>query len=501
VCFSWDGKRLAFASGLKGILALPGFAAQIDSLQLASVLTIFVDPEAGDATFYKGIKKLLPGCLLLASNGRIDIRRWWQPELLEPRHYQCVEDCYEEFVALYDEVVGECLRVGQGSVAATLSGGLDSGSVLALAAPRLLQRGQSMTAFVHVPLYEPTLAGSSRTGDELALATRTAQKVGNTQVVPVTSEDKTLLWGMQQALNTHLMPMHAAANFYWMFDIQQKARDMGASVLLTGQLGNASVSYGGDGNLWPVLRQGRVLSVAQALLTEETGLWLALKRRLVKPVVWPALSTWRLWRADSPQPWAAYSYIQPDWATRIQLRQRMLGSSVDLPFRRVADPQGLTVRLFRLGLLAGDFAGTTWMESGAMHGLDVRDPTRDRRIVEFCWRAPDDAFWAKGRMRGLIRQGMKDRLPDSVLNCRAKGLQAADALGRFKNESEEMLALLADAETRGLDQWMDVARMRRDLHALSSGQSMDIMSLQGLGRAVQAVLFLSKDRYTDLATI
>jgi len=495
VFYSWDGRRLVFTNGLKGILALSGLAAHIEPIQLASVLTMFLDPEVADATLYKGVKKLLPGCFLLARDGRMEIRRWWHPEMLEPKHYQRVEDCYDEFIALYDEVVGECLRIGQGSVAATLSGGLDSGSVLAFAAPRLQQRGQMMTAYVHAPFYEPTLAGSSRTGDELALARLTAEQVGNTRVVPVRSEDKTLLWGMQQALDAHHMPMFAATNFFWIFDILQKARHQGARVLLTGQMGNATVSYAGHGNLWPGLRQGHLLSVVQALLNEESGLWLALKRRLVYPMVWPALSKWRHWRADGPQPWAAYSYIHPDWAARLQLRQRMQESGVILPFMKMSTD---SERLFRLGLLGGDFAGTTWMELGAAHGLDVRDPTRDRRIVEFCWRAPDDAFWSKGKMRGLIRQGVKGRLPDSVLNCRAKGLQGADALARFKIEAEDMLRLLADAEKQGFDQWLDVIRMRRDLNALAAGHNLDIKAMQGLGRAVQSADFLFKTPYIGL---
>jgi hypothetical protein len=118
--------------------------------------------------------------------------------------------------------------------------------------------------------------------------------------------------------------------------------------------------------------------------------------------------------------------------------------------------------------------------------------------VEFCWRAPDDAFWSKGKMRGLIRQGVKGRLPDSVLNCRAKGLQGADALARFKIEAEDMLKLLADAEKQGFDQWLDVIRMRRDLNALAAGHNLDIKAMQGLGRAVQTADFLSKTPYIGL---
>lgn len=494
VSYSWDGHRLVFANGLQAILSLPGFVRELEPLVLAGVLTSYADPAMEDATFYKGIKKLLPGCLLIARDGRVDLQRWWQPERLVPRRFRCIDDCYEEFVSLYDEIVGECLRVGQGTVAATLSGGLDSGSVLSLAAPRLLQHGRQLTAFVHIPHFAPTLASSRRTGDELSLAQQTANYVGNTRLVPVRSEDKTLLWGMRQALKAHAAPGHAANHFYWLFDIQQQARDAGARVLLTGQMGNATVSYGGQGNLWPRIRLGDVGTATQALLAEESGLWLALKRRIIKPVVWPALSQWRRWRADGPQPWVPYSYIHPDRTVDLNLRQRMRQAGFDPTFNTSSDPQGRWMRKFRLGLLGGDFAGSTWMESGALHGLDVRDPTRDRRLVEFCWRAPDEAIWANGKMRGLIRQGMQGRLPGAVLNCRAKGLQSADALARYMVESSEMARQLEEADDHGLaGQWLDLPRMRHEVRALAANQLIDGMALHGLGRAFQTLLLLNKN--------
>jgi asparagine synthase (glutamine-hydrolysing) len=498
VYYNWNGRRLAFANGIKGILALPGFVAEIEPLVLAGILTVYVDPEVADGSIYKGIKKLLPGCLLLARNGRLDVKRWWQPEALEPLRYRRISDCYEEFVALYDEVVGECLRIGRGSVAATLSGGLDSGSVVSLAAPRLQDKGQMLTAFVHAPFYEPTLAGSTRTGDELALAQQTADHVGNTNVVAVRSQDKTLLWGMKQALDVHDMPGHAADHFFWLFDIQQQARSLGAKVLLTGQVGNATVSYAGHGNLWPHLWQGHWGVVAHALLAEQAGLWLSLKRRIIKPVVWPMLSQWRRWCADGHQPWSNYSYMSPDLADNLGLRQRMRVAGFDPTFATAGDPQGARMRKFRLGLNGRDFAGANWMESGAAHGLDVRDPTRDRRIVEFCWRAPDEAFWAQGKMRGLIRQGMARRLPGAVLYCRAKGLQSADALARYRTEAPYITELLETAGPQGLAQWLDVARMRRDLKTLSAGGTLDPGVLHGLGRAVQTALFLQKATTTSL---
>jgi asparagine synthase (glutamine-hydrolysing) len=62
----------------------------------------------------------------------------------------------------------------------------------------------------------------------------------------------------------------------------------------------------------------------------------------------------------------------------------------------------------------------------AVTGIEVRDPTADKRILDFCFSIPPDQFLAGGRSRSLIRRAMKDRLPDSVRLENRRGLQSAD---------------------------------------------------------------------------
>src|SRR5581483_1732479 len=68
---------------------------------------------------------------------------------------------------------------------------------------------------------------------------------------------------------------------------------------------------------------------------------------------------------------------------------------------------------FQKGLLAG------W-------GIDMRDPTADRRLFEFCLSVPTDQFMQGGAPRALARRALADRLPAEVLDAPLKGYQAAD---------------------------------------------------------------------------
>jgi asparagine synthase (glutamine-hydrolysing) len=62
---------------------------------------------------------------------------------------------------------------------------------------------------------------------------------------------------------------------------------------------------------------------------------------------------------------------------------------------------------------------------GAMYALEVRDPTADVRLLEFCLGIPD-VLQAKGGGRMVIRRAAAGILPDEVRWNTVRGNQAAD---------------------------------------------------------------------------
>lgn len=145
----------------------------------------------------------------------------------------------------------------------------------------------------------------------------------------------------------------------------------------------------------------------------------------------------------------------------------------------------------RLGRMASASLGSLWMELGLAHGMDVRDPTRDRRVVECCWRLPDRMF----RGRGLIRQSFRGRLPDAVLDSPQRGLQAADLGHRILKEHAEIRSLLERLSRHSLVRtWLDVDLLHRVLDELSDGVTPERtrMALVILVRGLDAGLFFCR---------
>jgi asparagine synthase (glutamine-hydrolysing) len=69
------------------------------------------------------------------------------------------------------------------------------------------------------------------------------------------------------------------------------------------------------------------------------------------------------------------------------------------------------------------------------YGITRREPTRDKRVVEFCMSLPEGQLVQNGVERSIIRRAMKDILPDQIrLNTFARGAQSADWIQRMQEE-------------------------------------------------------------------
>ncbi len=459
----WQGPGgVAFATSLGTLIACPGVPARPDARWVAALLTVFDDPERPDATAFEGIRAVPPGHRVHIRDGHAALQRWWWPERGEPIVGADTDGLYERFAALYDDAVRACLQVPRGSIAMTLSGGLDSGSVAALAAPALAARGERLTAYVHRPRFARVSEPEGRTADEWSLALATAQFVGNIDAIGCRSEKLSPIDGILQWLDACTVPVHAAANAYWMLDIARQASASGATVLLMGQAGNSTVSYAGSGDVWSLAKREGWRAAVRELSGDPGGLLRAANGRVLKPLLRPAWHAALRAGAHLRSPrhgWQSFGLLRPSFAAALKLDQLMREAGHDAAFVR---PTEHRQRQFRLSLLGGANNGlSSWSAMGDAFGLQVRDPTRDRRLVEYCWRLPDEVFWAHGRHRGLVRVGLHDRLPPEVLTSQRKGLQSSDLRERLRDCGDAALAQCLElAGHPVVSEWIDVDRLR-----------------------------------------
>jgi asparagine synthase (glutamine-hydrolysing) len=97
-----------------------------------------------------------------------------------------------------------------------------------------------------------------------------------------------------------------------------------------------------------------------------------------------------------------------------------------------------------------------------LFGIDTRDPTSDRRLIELCLSIPDTQFLHKGVCRSLIRRAMAGIVPEKILCERRKGLQAADWRFGFDAAIPGFAAELDRLHNSSLArQFLDLPRMQK----------------------------------------
>jgi asparagine synthase (glutamine-hydrolysing) len=126
--YTLQGKSLAFASEIKSILQIPNGAPQLNKNAIHHILRTSANLD--QETCIKGIHKLPPGHLLLFSSGNIQVRPYWQIPVPQIEYLNVPTWAGRVRAALLKSV--ERRMISDVPIGATLSGGLDSSSIVAL---------------------------------------------------------------------------------------------------------------------------------------------------------------------------------------------------------------------------------------------------------------------------------------------------------------------------------------------------------------------------------
>jgi asparagine synthase (glutamine-hydrolysing) len=131
------GQTLLFGSEVKAIVAHPAYRAEMDPEGLLEYMTF--QNFFTDRTLFKGVRLLPAGSYMLVGQGDKkppEAVRWWDYSFREPDPSGDEREYLEEFDRLFRQAVNRQL-VSDVDVGSYLSGGMDSGSITAIAATQL----------------------------------------------------------------------------------------------------------------------------------------------------------------------------------------------------------------------------------------------------------------------------------------------------------------------------------------------------------------------------
>jgi asparagine synthase (glutamine-hydrolysing) len=478
-----DSHTFAFATSRRALLALKLAPLQLDELYLAQNLTSWMAYH-GERTLHQPICRLTPAHTLCVNKNTCTVEQYWRLEDTPELQLASRNEYAEAFRRIFDEAV-RCRLRSDGTIACTLSGGLDSSSVAVTAGRLLGVDGRRLTTFTSVPFFETAPYVKTRLGDEFPHAQAVADFAKTIDINPLTSIEMSPISAIRRTLQITSDLCHGAGNLFWILDIQQAAQAKGCSVLLTGAIGNGSISWDGDifsqpwTYIWHQLGWRKLVSAMgqrfkeQAKLSLPIELVTALRRRRMAKMGWPNNSA-----------------IHPDFARRIRLVEQMLHDPDMLPPR---SPRERRSRYFMPGRSMG---GAYAAEMAAAHGLSERDPTADARVLEFTFSVPDRIYMdpATGMDRWLIREAMKGRLPDQVRLNRNRGRQAGDLVPRLRACAMEVEIALNELARGPAAEYVDVTYMRQVWRMIQTDDTPEafIKSITVLTRGIMAGLFVNQ---------
>jgi asparagine synthase (glutamine-hydrolysing) len=460
---------LSFGSELKSILVDPEVPREIDRGSVRQFLSFFYVPR--EDTLFRSVKKLLPGCCLVAERGKVTISQYWDLRFTKERWSRSFDDVTEELRELLASTVRGHM-IADVPVGVLLSGGMDSSAVLNFA---VQATGKKIRTFT---------VGFSDQGvvDERPYARLVAEQFGTEHYdISMSGEDfwdflPDYVWHMEEPV---CEPPAVALHY-----VSKLARNH-VKVVLSGEGGDEA--FGGYPNYWNMLRLdglrsalgplARPVGAASALISH----WLrlgrmhrysgALGRPLADHYFSRTSSPTALFNKDAGRLFSR-EFLE---ATRAESAQRMC--------RDLLEPVKAQCLLDQMLYLDTK----TWLPDDLLvkadkitmaNSLELRVPLLDHEILEFAASLRPESKIHDGQTKRVLKAAFSKILPEQILKRKKVGFPVPyDSWLRSKFADGVRDLLLSErALSRGYFRKNEVQRLLRD-HQRDGTHPKEVFSL------------------------
>jgi asparagine synthase (glutamine-hydrolysing) len=401
-----DQGRLYFGSEIRAIRAAMPDKAEIDPTSLNLFLRNRFTPSP--YTIVKGVHKLAPGTKLVVQDGSYEVSRWYRFKPVPFAPTKSPDEAREELLELYQRAIRRQL-ISDVPVGLLLSGGLDSGLLLAL----MNLNGSKW------PTYTVGY-GSSYADDELADAAETARILGaKHSSITIT---KAVFEEALPKIVASLEEPIAASSIVPMYFVCQRARQdvkvalvgQGPDELFGGYKRHLGVRYGGIWARLPGWMRAPISLTVEALPRNE----------MLKRGVQSLATTDRMRRYQnvlSLLPGPQVDELFQDGLLAPNSGDSILGCWEDLAELMTETDELGGLQFIEVRSTLPDELLMYADKLSMAHSLELRVPYVDKEIVEYVERLPANLKVRNGSRKWLHRQVCRTYLPDSILKRPKRG--------------------------------------------------------------------------------
>jgi asparagine synthase (glutamine-hydrolysing) len=424
--YFYDGSRIAFASEMKGLLALPNIPREIDLEAMADYFSFLYIPAP--KSIFKHIRKVLPGHYIVVSDAGIREAEYWDINFSETLVRTEKEWC-EALLEAYREAV-QLRLISDVPLGAFLSGGVDSSSVVALMSD--IVRGSVTTC---------SIGFQEEEFNELDYAREIATRFGTDHYEKIVRPDAL---GIMEKLAWHYDEPFADSSAIPTYYVSQVARQ-NVTVALAGDGGDEN--FAGYRRYYFDRRENIVRNLLPAAIRQSIfGILASLYPKADwAPRVFRGKATFaNLARSPIEAYFRSISAFQSELKDQLlhqDVRHDLNGYDSLTVLRDYYDRTNTDDPLSRIqyvdikSYLADDILVKVDRASMA-HSLEVRAPILDHKLMELAAMMPSSLKLRGTNGKYIFKNAVKKILPGSVLRRKKMGF-AVPLSQWFRNELKE----------------------------------------------------------------
>ncbi|MBN8225477.1 MAG: hypothetical protein J0L89_11770 [Xanthomonadales bacterium] len=398
------GKLFAFASETRAVLAIDEAPRVINQGRIADFLENYLEGHDHTSTFFEDVYRLPPAhCLRVDASG-VTVRRYWTLEADPELRLESDQAYADGLLQVLTQAVASRLRC-VGPIGSMLSGGMDSGSVSAIAARLLAERGQGLLHTLSCAGPDPATCVETRAIHAAMTIPDIVPHIANhADLSPWRDELIRLTLESDEPFDGHMTLVRTA---YLM------ARDAGIKVVLDGVAGDSALpSVSRTARL---VRRGRLhrawreaAGMAHFWGGSPAAYFLGGVREALTPNALRRLrDRWRRHRGNRPPG----GLLHPRFAEKVDLSSRIDAYRQHAPPGLRSKAHQHITALTHPNLAVGR---ERYDRVAAALAIEPRDPFMDLRVIEYCLRLPAEQIDDQGWIKMVLRRAMAGYLPDEV---------------------------------------------------------------------------------------
>ncbi len=402
--YSFDGSQLVFASEMKAIWAA-GIERKANLQMLFNFITIgYTDnPGRPEETFYENVFKLPPASRLYytPSTQELIVEKYWDIDPAIQNSTLTDAEALEKFDQLFTASVKRRLR-SDVAVGTSLSGGLDSSSVVATAFP--LATHLHSTSKTELDTFTAVFPGFDK--DESAFARQVAGQFRlQNHTVEISVNDFVNDW---EKFLHHQEEPFGSASAYAQYKVFELAKQNKVTVLLDGQGADETLAGYSKYYKWywqELFQKRRLIKSKELKASKELGVNENFSFKNIIAALFPDIASVILERQ-----YLVHALRQEDLSkefVRLQSKEAYYSTPVNFNLNGV---------LYFNTCIHGLEELLRYADRNSMaHSREVRLPFLDHELVEFIFSLPSHFKIRNGWTKWLLRQSKNPQLPKDIV--------------------------------------------------------------------------------------